>query len=60
MAEYSNHITRGPRDRTRVDVDQVWELQWWSKGWGISVADLRAAVQEVGPLVADIDRYLSK
>ena len=58
MAEISNHISRGPRDRTRVDVDQVWELQWWSKGFGVSIAELRAAVQEVGPIVADLDHHL--
>lgn len=60
MAENSNHISRGPRDRTRVDVDQLWELQWWSKGFGVSTEELRAAVSEVGPLVADLDRYLRR
>ena len=59
MAE-SNHISRGPRDRTRVDVDQLWELEWWSKGWGVSMDSLRAAVQEVGPLVADLDRHFTR
>ncbi|MDB5903714.1 MAG: hypothetical protein JWM26_2592 [Betaproteobacteria bacterium] len=60
MAETLNHITRGPRDRTRVDVDQEWECVWWSKGWGIPVEELRTAVREVGPLVADLDRHLRK
>ena len=58
MAEQSNHISRGPKDRTRVDLDQEWECIWWSKGFGVSVDALRAAVQEVGPLVADLDHYL--
>jgi len=57
MAE-NNHISRGPADRTRIDLDQEWECVWWSKGWGVSVATLRAAVAEVGPLVSDVDRYL--
>lgn len=56
----SNHISRGPRDRTRVDVDQLWEMEWWSKGWGISIADLQAGVREVGPVVADLDRYFRR
>ena len=59
MAE-NNHISRGPKDRTRVDVEQEWELVWWSKGWGVSTDTLRAAVREVGPLVADLDRHLLK
>jgi hypothetical protein len=57
MAE-NNHVSRGPKDRTRVDVDQEWECVWWSKGWGVSVDRLRDAVKEVGPLVTDLDRYL--
>lgn len=58
MAEQSNHISRGPRDRTRVDVDQQWECAWWSKGFGVSVETLRAAVNEVGPSVTDLDHHL--
>lgn len=58
MAELSSHISRGPKDRTRVDLDQEWECVWWSKGFGVSVAALRAAVKEVGPLAADLDHYL--
>ena len=42
MAQPSNHISRGPRDRTRVDVDQLWEVQWWSKGFGITTKELLA------------------
>ena len=59
MAE-NNHISRGPKDRTRVDVEQEWECVWWAKGWGVSPDALRAAVREVGPLVADLDRHLLK
>ena len=59
MAEQSSHISRGPKDRARVDVDQEWECAWWSKGFGVSVEDLRAAVKKVGPLVADLDRHLT-
>ena len=59
MAEQSSHISRGPKDRTRVDVDQEWECAWWSNGFGVSVEELRAAVKEVGPLIADLDPYLT-
>ena len=58
MAEKSNHISRGPADRTRVDVDQEWECVWWSKGFGVSVESLRAAIDKVGPLIPDLNRYL--
>ena len=58
MAEQSNHISRGPKDRTRVDLEQEWECVWWSKGFGVSLEELRCAVREVGPLVADLDHHL--
>jgi hypothetical protein len=58
MAEQNNHISRGPRDRTRVDVDQDWEVTWWSKGFGVTVAELKSAIEQVGPLIADLDRRL--
>ncbi len=60
MAQPTNHISRGPRDRTRVDVDQLWEVQWWSKGFGVSTQEVLDAVREVGPLVADLDRYFRR
>ena len=60
MAQPTNHISRGPRDRTRVDVDQLWEVQWWSKGFGVSTQEVFDAVREVGPLVADLDRYFRR
>jgi hypothetical protein len=58
MAEQNNHMSRGPKDRTRVNVDQDWECTWWSKGYGVSADALRAAVKEVGPLVVDLNRHL--
>ena len=60
MEEKLNHISRGPRDRTRVDVDQEWECAWWSKGWGVPVDEMREAISVVGPMVSDIDGYLRK
>ena len=58
MAELTRRNPFGPKDRQRVDVDQEWECVWWSEAFGVSVGELRAAVKEVGPLVAYIDRYL--
>jgi hypothetical protein len=48
----------GPRDRSVVYVAQEWECQWWSDKFGVSSAVLRAAVRQVGPMVADIERHL--
>jgi uncharacterized protein DUF3606 len=62
MAEVRSQNSFGPKDRQRVDVDQQWECVGWSKAFGVSVDELRAAVKEVGPLVAYLDRiaYLDR
>ena len=39
---------RGPRDRNRVDVNEDWELRYWTKKFGCTSTELRNAVQAVG------------
>jgi hypothetical protein len=39
---------RGPQDRTRVNVEQDYELKYWSERFGVSPDELRKAVQQVG------------
>ena len=51
---------RGPRDRARVNVHETWELEYWSKKWGVTHQQLRAAVSAVGVMSADVARYLGK
>lgn len=33
---------RGPRDRTRVNVNEEWELRWWCTKFGVTPDQLRA------------------
>lgn len=47
------------QDRSRIDVDAAWEMDFWSSELGVSAAALRAAVQAVGPTVAAVRRYLA-
>ena len=39
---------RGPQDRSRVNVNEDWEVTYWCKEFGCSEAELRAAVAAVG------------
>ena len=39
---------RGPADRTRVNVQETWEVEYWIGKWGCTKAELKAAVQAVG------------
>lgn len=49
---------RGPADRSRVNVNEEWELRYWTDRFGVSEARLRAAVERVGVSVEALEREL--
>lgn len=49
---------RGPQDRSRINVNEPWELQYWSKHFGVTEDQLRTAVQAVGTSVEAVGRHL--
>jgi hypothetical protein len=51
---------RGPQDRSRVNVNESWELSYWTKEFKVSADELRAAVKEVGPSVEAVRKKLGK
>ena len=57
----SDDLTRvRPEDPKRINVNQPWEVSYWCKVLGCTEAELRAAVQKVGPMVEDVKRKLGK
>ena len=58
MADDKND--RGPADRTRVNVNEDYEVQYWSKKFGVSPDQLRAAVKKVGVMAADVEKELAR
>jgi hypothetical protein len=50
---------RAPRDRSVVCLAHEWECRWWSDRFGVTAEALRAAVRQVGPMVADLERHLA-
>jgi hypothetical protein len=50
---------RGPRDRSVVYIRQDWERRWWSDKLGVSSDALEAAVRHAGPMIKDVEQYLS-
>jgi hypothetical protein len=50
---------RGGRDRSRINVNERWEVDYWSTELGVQPEQLRLAVAEAGPEVADVRRYLA-
>lgn len=51
---------RQPEDPNKINVNQSWELNYWTDTLGVSEQKLRAAVSAVGPLVKDVKKYLGK
>lgn len=51
---------RGPADRSRINVHEKWEVEWWCKELGVSEAELQAAVQKAGVMAADVRKQLGK
>jgi len=51
---------RGPRDRTRINVSEDWELRYWTKELGVSEQRLRELVKQHGASADSIRRVLGK
>lgn len=51
---------RGPQDRARVNTSEAWELKYWTKEFGVTEEQLKAAVKAVGPMVVDVRKKLGK
>jgi hypothetical protein len=51
---------RGPQDRARVNVNEPHELRYWTKEFGCTEAELRAAVKAVGVSAAAVRQHLKK
>jgi hypothetical protein len=49
---------RAPRDRSVILLAHEWECRWWSDKLGVSTDALKAAIRQVGPMKADIERHL--
>ena len=50
----------GSPDRDRINVNEDYELQYWTQTLGVSADELRAAVEAVGPTAAAVRDHLGK
>jgi len=51
---------RDYRDRDRINISEPYEVEYWTKKWGVSRAQLETAHRKVGPMVSNIARELGK
>ncbi len=47
-----------PQDAKRINVNEDYELQEWSKKFGVSAEKLRAAVKQVGTSADAVEKHL--
>ena len=48
----------GGQDRTRINVNEDYEVRDWSKKFGVTAAQLKAAVKTVGTSAQDAEKHL--
>jgi hypothetical protein len=51
---------QGPQDRSRINVNERYELDYWSKKFGVSEDELKRAVDKVGAMADDVEKELKR
>jgi hypothetical protein len=47
-----------PQDSSRINVNEDYELRYWTKKFGVSAERLKAIVKTVGMSVTAVEKYL--
>ena len=50
----------GGQDRKRINVHEDYELRDWSKKFGVTPEQLKAAVTKVGTMADDVEKELKR
>jgi hypothetical protein len=50
----------GSPDRDRINVNEDYELQYWSEKFGVSRDELKEAVEAAGTTAQAVEEYLKK
>jgi len=50
----------GSADRTKININEGYELDYWSNKFGVSKDKLKAVVQTVGTSARAVEDYLKK
>ena len=44
----------------RINVDEIYEVKHWAKQLGVSIEQLRIAIEQVGPMVDAVRQHLKE
>ena len=56
----SDNKSKVAADRKRINVNEDYELRYWTEKFGVSADELKRAVERVGPMAEDVARALGK
>ena len=48
----------GRPDRDRINLEEEYEVRYWSEKFGVTKEELAGAVRKVGPMASDVKREL--
>jgi hypothetical protein len=51
---------KGPEDPNRINLNQPYEVRYWTKELSINETTLRLAVDKVGVMVVDVKAWLNR
>lgn len=51
---------KGPADRSRISLSEDYELRYWTEKFGVTAAQLKAAVEKVGNSAEAVERELTR
>jgi hypothetical protein len=49
---------KGPQDASRVNVNESYEVEYWTKKFGVTEKQLRDAVKAIGTSAGAVEKYL--
>jgi hypothetical protein len=50
----------GPHDRSRINLDEEYEIRYWMQELGVTEEELRHAVHTAGVLIDDVREHLRR
>lgn len=55
-----NLSQRGPQDRSRINMNEKWEVAYWTRELGVSEEELARAVQQAGNSAQAVREHLKR
>ncbi len=55
-----NLSQRGPQDRARINMNEKWEVAYWTRELGVSEEELARAVQQAGNSAQAVREHLRR